>query len=364
VISRGNVDEPPRVHLAGDFLPFLPIPLPIGPIFGGKDPGASRAEPKGAPRAPAERAGKEGDGDASKVRHSERQHRTPEVGRNKAREEAHEQDEDEGPKRRQAAPQRKAVDGAKVPVTKRSNVREEAATQEEAEALKQKRAAAQKKAAETVGLVEAKRKKAREEAARRAEAVEAQKRKQAEARQKPVDDAAVQAPAEDIPSPASGPSFLMISKAGQGDPSPSGAGLGSGPEPADAAKPAAEPEAEFSSHAKASLWLHDGSRMKLVSEGERVLVEFDRPREGLDKYGITHGSLLFQGKRHGKTYSGEAATYAPPCAAHTFPVTGEPSLDYRRFSLHGKVPILDGSCKVTGTRDETLTFDYEGAAQR
>jgi peptidyl-prolyl cis-trans isomerase C len=118
----------------------------------------------------------------------------------------------------------------------------------------------------------------------------------------------------------------------------------------------------MSAAAKASYWLHDGSRMKLLAEGERVVVQFETPRGGLDDSGIASGTLLFQGSRHGKTYTGEAYAFAPRCGARAFAVTGESSPDDKSFSLRGSVPVVDAICTVEGTRDDALVFEYAGPA--
>jgi hypothetical protein len=114
--------------------------------------------------------------------------------------------------------------------------------------------------------------------------------------------------------------------------------------------------------AKVSYWLHDGSIMKLFADGERIIVQFDAPRGGLDDAGIKSGTVLFQGTKRGNTYAGEASTFSPRCGARAFSVTGETSADYKRFSLHGQVMVLDANCNYASTQDETLTFDYVSAS--
>jgi peptidyl-prolyl cis-trans isomerase C len=109
-----------------------------------------------------------------------------------------------------------------------------------------------------------------------------------------------------------------------------------------------------------SLWLHKGARMRLAVIGDRVRIEFEAPSEALAKQGIEPGSPIFQGKRAGLSYTGEAFAYSPQCGSRPFPVEGEASADERRLELRGKAPNMDAGCNVTGTRDEVLAFRTVG----
>jgi peptidyl-prolyl cis-trans isomerase C len=110
----------------------------------------------------------------------------------------------------------------------------------------------------------------------------------------------------------------------------------------------------------ASLWSHKGARMRLAAIGDSVRIEFEAPSEALAKQGIEPGAPIFQGKRAGLSYTGEAFAYSPQCGSRPFPVEGEASADERRLELRGKAPNMDAGCNVTGTRDEVLVFRTVG----
>jgi peptidyl-prolyl cis-trans isomerase C len=126
----------------------------------------------------------------------------------------------------------------------------------------------------------------------------------------------------------------------------------------------AAPAIAISAAAKASHWRHDGSLMKLYADGERIVLQFEKPREGLDASGIKPGTQLFHGTRRGKTYSGEAITFSPQCGARKFPVTGQAAADGNSFKVLGMRPVLAAGCNVANERSEVLVFEYVGPAAR
>ncbi len=111
----------------------------------------------------------------------------------------------------------------------------------------------------------------------------------------------------------------------------------------------------------ASLWLHNGSFMRLEASGEKRVIRYDTPRKGMLAAGARRGTVLFEGRREGETYSGVAYVFAKGCPPSSYAVAGEVSADERRITMTGNAPRLDRSCRVTGTRADTLVFTYKAA---
>jgi hypothetical protein len=113
-----------------------------------------------------------------------------------------------------------------------------------------------------------------------------------------------------------------------------------------------------------SVWTHNGSVMGLVRyKKERALV-YIQPRKGLGTVGIDVGVPLFQGAtKDGRRYSGLARTFGR-CGSLDYEVKGEVSADSRRIVLKGKAPKFEKDCRILGTRNETMVFDFvESAAE-
>jgi hypothetical protein len=103
-------------------------------------------------------------------------------------------------------------------------------------------------------------------------------------------------------------------------------------------------------------WIHNGSVMSLVTDGKTQKFIYYTPRIGLLDAGVKPGTLLFEGRRTGRTFVGTAYQFYRTCKPRGFRVSGTVSEDQKQIILKGKVPLLDVNCKVTGTRDDVLVF--------
>lgn len=107
-------------------------------------------------------------------------------------------------------------------------------------------------------------------------------------------------------------------------------------------------------------WMHNGSVVKLVAEGAKRKFYYETPREGLTKVGVTPGTLLFSGRRSGKSYSGTAYIFNKRCGPVAYQVSGMVSDDDRQVTMEGQAPSVGDNCKVISTKPDTLIFSYEG----
>lgn len=109
-----------------------------------------------------------------------------------------------------------------------------------------------------------------------------------------------------------------------------------------------------------SYWDHNGSLVSLADNGSDRIFFYERPRAVLEAAGVTPGTILFKGSFSGSSmkYAGEAMLFSRKCGPIAYKMAGKVSADYRRVTLRGKRPVRDGTCRRTGTRDETLEFTY------
>ena len=116
--------------------------------------------------------------------------------------------------------------------------------------------------------------------------------------------------------------------------------------------------------AKVTRWRYDGSTMKLLADGERVLVKYDTPREELNATGVVSGAPLFWGMRRLGTYSGQASAYTPKCGVRDYAVSGKAAGDGNSFTVRGNRPVVDEKCEIASVVEEVLVFEYAGSASR
>lgn len=106
-------------------------------------------------------------------------------------------------------------------------------------------------------------------------------------------------------------------------------------------------------------WLHNGSLVRLETDGDLRRFVYDAPRAGMRTVGAKPGTLLFEGKLEGSAYSGTAYVFAAGCAPQPYTVSGRVSDGGRRVVMTGKAPRLGPSCNATATRDDTLVFTWK-----
>lgn len=104
-----------------------------------------------------------------------------------------------------------------------------------------------------------------------------------------------------------------------------------------------------------SIWNHNGSQMLLREDGSSRSFVYLTPKDGLP---VSPGTVLFEGRREGLTYSGEASLFSTKCGTIRFPVRGSVSEDQLRVTMTGKAPRRNANCEINGDRDEVLVFEY------
>ena len=108
-----------------------------------------------------------------------------------------------------------------------------------------------------------------------------------------------------------------------------------------------------------TLWTHIGSEMAWeAGPGSARKVWYWAPRASLAPFGITRGTLLFEGERQGARMVGQARVFTRNCGVYTYPVAGPITNADRRVTLYGTRPVVDADCRILRTADETLVFDY------
>jgi len=122
--------------------------------------------------------------------------------------------------------------------------------------------------------------------------------------------------------------------------------------------PSAPPSAPPSPAAPAgsTLWDHNGSIVSLKADKLNREFYYEQPRSGLQAYGVEPGTLLFSGKRSGKSYSGTAYVFTKSCGVKPYQVSGPISENDEQVTMTGQAPRVDSNCQITGYRDDTLVF--------
>ena len=109
-----------------------------------------------------------------------------------------------------------------------------------------------------------------------------------------------------------------------------------------------------------TLWDHNGSQMAWeVGPGAMRRVWYWRPRSAIEARGVMPGQLLFDGERQGDRMVGTARVFTGGCGVWTYPVEGPITNNDERVTMNGLAPVVDGSCRVTGTRQDTLVFTFQ-----
>lgn len=104
-----------------------------------------------------------------------------------------------------------------------------------------------------------------------------------------------------------------------------------------------------------SYWEHNGSIVNLQDRGNGRWFYYHTPRNGL---AVQIGTLLFEGRKDGNTYTGTAYIFSPTCGKSGYRVKGSVSPNQTTIRLHGKAPRRDSNCKVIGYRNDELVFAY------
>lgn len=106
-----------------------------------------------------------------------------------------------------------------------------------------------------------------------------------------------------------------------------------------------------------SVWTHNGSKIRWVSDGTSRRAYYLEPRPDLEGIGIHPGQLLFEGHRRGSLIEGRAFTFKPGCPPLSFPVSGK-LFSETSFDLKGTAPKRDLGCDTTSSVNTVLRFVY------
>ena len=105
-----------------------------------------------------------------------------------------------------------------------------------------------------------------------------------------------------------------------------------------------------------ALWTHNGSTVRLLSDGSNLVVEYVQPRSQLRAAGVEAGTVLFRGKVAGeKAYSGTAFRFSRRCGPIGYFVKGTLVKD-KNLILRGRLPKRNQNCTVVGYSDDVLVF--------
>jgi len=113
-----------------------------------------------------------------------------------------------------------------------------------------------------------------------------------------------------------------------------------------------------------SLWEHNGSVMRLVTDGHERKFLFERPNPILKQTGVKQGMILFEGSQVGDKYIGKARSFSKDCPVPVaYDVSGN---EFRetKVVLQGRRVEYDETCRATGRFiHEHLSFTYLESVQ-
>ena len=113
-----------------------------------------------------------------------------------------------------------------------------------------------------------------------------------------------------------------------------------------------------------SLWEHNGSVMRLITDGHERKFLFERPSPILKQAGVEQGTILFDGYQVGDKYIGKARSFSKDCPVPVvYDVSGN---EFRetKVVLQGRRADYDKTCRATGRFiHEHLSFNYLESVQ-
>jgi hypothetical protein len=113
-----------------------------------------------------------------------------------------------------------------------------------------------------------------------------------------------------------------------------------------------------------SVWEHNGSTLQLREEGALRSFRYSKPRAELQKAGVEDGTVLFEGKKIGNSFSGTAYRFSKGCGAIGYEVEGAVSPTARGLTLSGRAPKRNSKCEVVGHFTDVLVFRRLGAVEQ
>lgn len=104
-------------------------------------------------------------------------------------------------------------------------------------------------------------------------------------------------------------------------------------------------------------WTYEGSGIRIVAKGNKRRLVFVTPSEELRRAGVRRGDPLFDGRRQGKRYVGQAYAYSRRCGSVAYRVRGRIGEGERQVVVSGRQPVRNRNCEITGRRDVRLVFE-------
>jgi hypothetical protein len=103
---------------------------------------------------------------------------------------------------------------------------------------------------------------------------------------------------------------------------------------------------------------HNGSRMRLIQQGNLKVFVYDKPRQGMIDEGVRPGTVSFKGRiDNNGTYEGTAFLFSRTCGPVPYSVVGSESLDRQTIKLVGSAPYVDPTtCEVVKRWDAEINF--------
>jgi hypothetical protein len=111
-----------------------------------------------------------------------------------------------------------------------------------------------------------------------------------------------------------------------------------------------------------SVWDLEGSAVYLEGLPNSPVRKFYfcQPTVSARASGARPGSLLFDGRRSGSSYSGTAFVSAGRCGQFSYSVSGQVTNGDRTVVIAGRQPIVDeATCQITSYRDRRLELTYQ-----
>ena len=109
-----------------------------------------------------------------------------------------------------------------------------------------------------------------------------------------------------------------------------------------------------------SCWKHNGSLMRLQASGNKRWLYYENPRTALRNAGVRPGTLLFDGRKSGDWYSGNARVFSRYCPSEplVYFVEGPVRSDQLHVTIRGTREVYK-QCQPTGRYvTDTLVFTY------
>jgi len=113
-----------------------------------------------------------------------------------------------------------------------------------------------------------------------------------------------------------------------------------------------------------TVWEHNGSIVQLREEGTLRSFRYSDPRAELQKAGVEHGTVLFEGRKTGNRFSGTAYRFSRGCGAIGYEVNGAVSPTARDLTLSGRAPKRNSKCEVVGHFTDVLVFRRRTAVEQ